>query len=120
MSSYDEKKTEQWKRALRLNSIQREAKVWLGRNFPDTTADQQFLGVVEEVGELAHAILKKKQGIRDTSAESAKDAVADIMIFLMNYCNMMDWDLMEIVQDVWVDEVCPRDWQKYPENGIDK
>lgn len=117
------KKNEQWKRAMGLKTVQAEAWLWLLRNFPTTTPEEQFLGVVEEVGELSHAILKNKQGIRQNSKvtdDDMKDAVGDIMIYLINYCNMMDWDLMEIVQDVWVDEVNKRDWIKYPVNGLDK
>jgi hypothetical protein len=65
-------------------------------NFGDRPAWQTLLGVVEEVGELSHAHLKAAQGIRGTREQHhvAKiDAVADIVIFLADYCTAEGIDL---------------------------
>lgn len=100
-----------------LSHTQREVHAWKKRNFPNSDDTDQLLGVVEEVGELCHAVLKLRQGIRgDNHIAEAKDAVGDIMIFLMNFCSENDWDLEEIIVDVWA-EVEERDWQKYPDMG---
>jgi hypothetical protein len=63
---------------------------WVARNFPpgpdDIPGNDSILGVVEELGELAHAHLKAKQGIRGTQAEhdaAAKDAIGDITVYLL-------------------------------------
>jgi len=102
-----------------LSSMQRDVHEWKKRNFPNSGDLHQFLGVVEEVGELAHAILKLQQGIRgDKHVAEARDAVGDIMIFLMNFCSENGWDLREILIDTW-DEVKSRDWMKYPERGME-
>lgn len=50
-------------------------------------------GVVEEVGELTHAILKHIQKIRgfevvDFFRDKAKDALGDIMVYLSHWCYM--------------------------------
>lgn len=59
---------------------------WVARNFPDSYKTDTLLGVVEELGELAHAHLKSKQGIRGTKAEhneAAKDAIGDLVVYLL-------------------------------------
>lgn len=77
-----------------------------------------LLGVVEEVGELAHAHLKGEQGIRHTpEVIQAKkvDAVADIVIYLLDYCEREGISLDDAVYDVW-NHVCKRDWTADPTN----
>lgn len=89
---------------------------WLRRNFPNDDASRQLLGVVEEVGELAHAHLKGQQGIRHTPEEIRAmkvDAVADIVIFLSGYCVNEGIDLDEAVEKAW-DTVRLRDWIANP------
>ncbi len=60
---------------------------WSTRNFGPPTEENRIdpaLGVIEELGELAHALLKKKQGIRGTAQEhdeAIKDALADSFIY---------------------------------------
>lgn len=100
-----------------LKQLQSDIQAWREYNFPNSNDLQQFLGVVEEVGELAHSILKSQQGIRGNEHEAeARDAVGDIMIFLMNFCSANDWDLEDILEETWA-EVNDRDWIKYPEAG---
>lgn len=106
-----------------MDLIQAEHLKWTEKNFPDQVADDCFKGVVEEVGELAHADLKKKQGIRGDAEghdAEARDAVGDIMIYLMGYCSKRGWAMSEILEETWGKVVSKRDWVKYPGNGIDK
>lgn len=104
-----------------LEQLQADHSVWLAHNFPDQTPHQGLLGVVEEVGELAHAHLKAEQGIRgmdsvfDQMARKA-DAVGDIIIFLCGYCSNNGLDLSKCVERAW-DEVKDRDWQANPTDG---
>lgn len=108
--------------AIDLDLMQDLHKKWTDKNFPNQIADDCFKGIVEEVGELAHADLKKKQGIRGTAEEldaEARDAVGDIMIYLLGYCTQRGWKLSEVLQDTWGKVVSKRDWVKYPGNGID-
>lgn len=92
---------------------------WRVRNFPHANADEQFEGMVEELGELAKVRLKKKQGIRSdiTNEIDETDALADLIIYMMGYCSYREWDIHEIVNTV-AEEVMQRDWIKYPENGL--
>jgi NTP pyrophosphatase (non-canonical NTP hydrolase) len=92
---------------------------WRQRNFPNANATQQLLGVVEEVGELAHAHLKQIQGIRGTPEEhdaAIKDAVADIVIYLLGYCSYRGLGLSSVLQQT-ATEVMKRDWLGNPDDG---
>lgn len=102
-----------------LWKTQQEMAQWLDYNFPDTTPIEQFLGIVEEVGELSHVILKDQQGIRSSAdpnynpVPEVQDAVGDIAIYLINFCNKMQWDFSSILARTWA-QVQDRDWQEDP------
>ncbi len=103
-----------------LSQLQREHKRWLDHNFPDQTPHQALLGLIEEVGELAHAHLKHEQGIRGLTDEEfrlqAGDAIGDIVIYLASYCNTNDFNMPFEVTRAW-NQVKKRDWRKDPENA---
>ena len=97
---------------------------WLDQNFPDQTHEDAFMGVVEEVGELAHVILKHKQQIREFAdkqhaQEVAADCVGDIIIFLDGFCRGFGLSLPQVVSETWKD-VKQRDWIKFPKDGLTK
>ena len=101
-----------------LRKLQKEQKPWVEHNFGDRPSWQPLLGVAEEVGELCHAFLKRAQGIRNTEnhTENIKDAVADIVIYLSDFCNAEGIDFETTVQETW-DKVKNRDWKKDPDNA---
>ena len=104
-----------------LDVLQMEIGKWSDYNFPENKPYQPLLGCQEELGELAHAHLKHEQGIRkgiDLSITIAlkEDAVADIFIYLLDYCNRSGIVFSEIIKKTW-NEVSQRDWQKCPKNG---
>ena len=101
-----------------LRKLQEEQKQWVKHNFGERPSWMPLLGAVEELGELAHAHLKESQGIRlsEDHTENAKDAVADIVIYLADYCSSRGFDFESIVQETWND-VKQRDWKKDPING---
>lgn len=87
---------------------------WVRKNFGSAPSWHALLGMVEEIGELAHAYLKQAQGIRGTDHEleaKQKDAVADIMIFCADFCNKKGWNMQEIIEEV-LPKVLARDWTK--------
>ncbi len=79
---------------LYYDKLQEEIYKWKIRNFggKKKNGHENLLGVIEEVGELAHGILKKQQGIRMIGNFDLviKDAIGDIFIFLMNYLSEMN------------------------------
>jgi NTP pyrophosphatase (non-canonical NTP hydrolase) len=73
---------------INLAQLQQEVYAWSSRNFPNATTEDPMVGMFEELGELAHAYLKTKQGIRGTKEEhhaAMCDAVADLIVFFLDY-----------------------------------
>lgn len=75
---------------LNWTTLIRERDEWVAKNFPpvegEIPGNVSILGCIEEVGELAHAHLKREQGIRGSQAEhdaAAKDAIGDIVVYLL-------------------------------------
>lgn len=113
-----------------LRVIQSEVETWQQYNFGDSNAAmipvsevQAFFGMVEELGELAHAMLKSWQGIRGFANDPAKlqaakeDAVADLFVFALNFCNQHNIDAHAVLDYTWNKEVKPRNFRRYPKNG---
>lgn len=124
---------------LTIRELQKQYVAWSQYNFPNKKPHEPLLGIFEELGELAeqapmnlhliqaliyighlaHAHLKREQGIRGTADEhhaKAKDAVGDILIFLIDYCDKQGYDLQEIAETTWA-EVSKRDWKKDAKTG---
>ncbi len=101
-----------------LKTVQDEVGTWGRKNFGTQAAYRPLLGVVEEVGELCHAQLKMEQGIRTTEDHTfaAKDAIGDILIYLMHYCDIRGFNIEEIIEITW-EEVKNRNWEKNKETG---
>ena len=107
---------------MTINEIQLEHVYWISHNFPDNGEQEAFMGIVEEVGELSHALLKQRQNIRGDPfelEEAAKDAIGDMMIFTVFLCNERGWNLEDIVSDTWM-QVRERDWVLFPFDGLTK
>jgi len=104
---------------MSLKQLQDEQRPWVAHNFPGRQPFYPLLGAMEELGELAHAHLKGLQGIRHTPEEiklMKQDAVADIIIYLSDYCSAEGLCLMTAVETAWR-EVRERDWVKFPTDG---
>ena len=106
-----------------LDDLQLRVGMWARRNFPSDLARLRLriaLGVCEEAGELAHAVLKRDQRFRGTDEEhqaAAMDAVGDVVVYLMNMCDCEGWSLAEIISDT-VASVTKRDWVASPRDGV--
>jgi NTP pyrophosphatase (non-canonical NTP hydrolase) len=102
-----------------LTQIQLEIEAWSVRNFGKQPSWCPLLGVTEEVGELSHAYLKRQQGIRGTTEEhneALRDAVGDIMIYLLDFCGREGINLEDILDETW-NQVKQRDWNKNKVDG---
>jgi NTP pyrophosphatase (non-canonical NTP hydrolase) len=107
---------------LNLTALRDQVGEWSRHNFGPASemGYVALLGAFEELGELAHAHIKQLQGIRGAAAqheEDARDAIADAIIYLADYCSTRDFDFQEIVESTWA-QVRQRDWVKYPETGF--
>jgi len=72
-----------------LSRIAAEHKKWELESFGHQEAKRPALGMIEELGELAHCLLKFQQGIRgfevfEKYVTEARDAIADIGIYLIS------------------------------------
>ena len=106
-------------RVFSLTQLQEELKPWSRHNFGDRPSWMPLLGACEEIGELSHAHLKQAQGIRGTPEEhfaAKKDAVADAIVFIADYCNAEGIDLQDALEETWA-EVRKRDFKAFPRNG---
>lgn len=103
---------------LTLRQLQEEQRPWVAHNFPGRHAHYPLLGAMEELGELAHAHLKAEQGIRqhENHDEAKRDAVADVVIFLSDYCTANGIDFQDSLNETWA-KVRRRDWQANPETA---
>jgi NTP pyrophosphatase (non-canonical NTP hydrolase) len=77
--------------------------------------------MVEEMGEIAHALLKHQQGIRGLSeAVTVKDRIVDghcdLIIFSFGLANALGYSLEPELKATW-HKVKQRDWVKDPEKG---
>jgi NTP pyrophosphatase (non-canonical NTP hydrolase) len=104
---------------MKLKKFQSEQEEWQAANHADSDGGDMLLGVGEETGELMHAHLKGKQGIRHSTEKIErlkKDAIGDIVIYLAAYCNLEGFDLEECIEDAW-SHVSQRDWLKNKKDG---
>jgi NTP pyrophosphatase (non-canonical NTP hydrolase) len=82
-----------------------EVSYWQREQFPDNTADDATLGMIEEVGELCHALLKSRQNIRgfhdkQKTKDAIIDACCDATIFAINYLNLCEEPIKQVPR-VW-------------------
>src|SRR5437660_565863 len=87
---------------LGLDKLQVEIDRWAEHNFG--TERGAFEGIVEELGEYAHARLKSRQGIRGSRSEleaKAKDAIGDLSVFTFDECALRGWSFGRVLVDVW-------------------
>lgn len=99
-----------------IRVMQAEHQLWVEHNFPRQKPHQPFLGIVEEVGELAHYHLKNEQEIRGVSIDDAIDALGDIFVYMLSYCNSNRIDLEAAITSTWA-KVKQRDWVADPIKG---
>ena len=104
---------------LSLRRLQAEHAKWMRRNFGGHIEPwRTLLGLVEELGEIAHAFLKRRDGIRVSEDHLTKirDGTGDLIIFLAGFATTMGFDLEDAVGETW-DKVKRRDWRKHPNDG---
>ena len=101
-----------------VNRLQTEIKEWATKNFPLEGEHSLILGMTEELGELAHHVLKRDMGIRGEEGHDAKirDAIGDLQVFLLQFCTRQGLNPLECLMDVWR-EVKQRDWLRFPQDG---
>ncbi len=108
---------------MNLSELQSEVQDWCDYNFGDERGLQiskdPLIGCMEELGELAHSVLKQSQGIRGTAEEheaAGQDSVGDLVIYLASFCARRGWNIADCVGNAW-DVVKQRNWKFSPITG---
>ena len=84
-----------------MRTIQAEHEAWVRERFPQATAEDCLLKLVEEVGELVKA--HNREAWHDGELEPTRDAVGDVVVSLMGYCSLRGWDIEVETEGVWLD-----------------
>jgi len=109
---------------MELNQIQKDLWEWEKEHFPSTIGhpEQHVLGMCEEVGEIAHMILKSLQRIRegiDGLTEEVKmevaDGVYDTMVYGLQLLSELGIKAEPGFSETVYKEVLKRDWNKIRE-----
>lgn len=82
-----------------LKVVQDEMKPWQAHNFPNRPAWIPLCGMMEELGELADQTMN-----RDIDIVEVLDAIGDITIYLCDFANSQNYNLLEIWGSVGPDE----------------
>lgn len=97
----------------RLTQVQLEVGAWarqFGANRSQWTGDvlgslAPLLGMVEEIGEIVGATVKRHQGRGFKTDEeylpAIQDGVADLLVFASDYANREGFSLIEVLEKVW-------------------
>ena len=82
-----------------LRDVVTEHKGWARANFPGATEADAFTGMQEEAGEMCHAVLKMKQGIRTNQDHEADfmDGIGDFAIYMIHFCELVGVDFCRVV-----------------------
>jgi NTP pyrophosphatase (non-canonical NTP hydrolase) len=97
------------------SKLQAEHRVWVNGMYPDQPTDVPAAGMVEEAGELVHALLKRRQ--RELWGEEQRyrgvawqaeleDAIGDCAIYAVSYCNATRVDIDQAL-NCKPTELCP-------------
>jgi NTP pyrophosphatase (non-canonical NTP hydrolase) len=101
--------------------VKEDVEAWMIRNFPNESRVSVTLGLCEEVGEVARAVLKQEQGIRGTWEEwdnEIKKELGDVYLKLMQVAMVCGFDLDEAIAQRW-EVIRQRDWVRNPKgHGI--
>jgi NTP pyrophosphatase (non-canonical NTP hydrolase) len=86
-----------------INEIQNEILEWQNSNFEFRKPHEMYLGLIEEVGELAHARMKYEHEYYpfDYYYQETKDAIGDIAIQLIGLCSQHYLNFEEVLNDIW-------------------
>lgn len=86
--------------------LQAEHKKWVESVYPRQLPDIPACGLVEEAGELVHAVLKYTQRAvwgeetrypKALLEDKIQDAVGDIAIYACSFCNAAGWDFDDVM-----------------------
>lgn len=101
--------------------LQGRLHAWQVRNFGEMSKYQMLAGIMEELGELSHALLKNDQQIRGFEDEAfflekAGDSLADMRVYMEQLCTILKLDAPTLFEET-ANQVMKRDWVKDSAKG---
>lgn len=92
---------------LTFDRLQEEVGAWAGRNFPGSTDNESFHGVVEEIGELADALIRHQEALdkcdgdaEDEALDALGDAIGDATVFLADYAGRRGISISSVLAEL--------------------
>lgn len=76
---------------LYLFEMQESQRAWAKANFGEQTPIQMMMGILGELGEFAEAF-------EANNNTEMVDAIGDVGVYLMNYCNLKGWSIESIMK----------------------
>lgn len=110
-----------------LTEMMKDIQAWSTQNFGDNKGIHEFgplVGMMEELGELSHAVLKKHQDIRHEDWQGvdylghtpAEDALADIFVYALDFAWRVGiQDPQQLLESVLYKQVLKRRWRELVE-----
>jgi len=109
--------------SIELENYRKELRSWQLKNFPkDSNAPEwMMVGAIEELGEIARAMLKFHQQIREfkdpeVAKRAISDGYADLNVYLLQVMSIYGIDPEEAMSQTF-NHVLSRDWTKNTVNG---
>lgn len=100
---------------------QKDLSDWQKENFGKVSSEDCALGMAEEVGELCHLVLKRKQHIRESAnGDEVRELIADAFSDTVIYgIQLMTIELIdaEYVLEYTINKILKRDWKSNPQTG---
>ena len=106
-----------------ITKYQQKLKTWQKEHFGDTPPEWLVVGMMEELGEMSHTMLKFDQGIREHREQSTEkfktqlaDDFGDIVVYGMQVLSYYGIDAEEAMKTTF-EHVLKRDWNSHRNTG---
>jgi NTP pyrophosphatase (non-canonical NTP hydrolase) len=90
-----------------MNELQEKVFDWFITNFGSSKSEdelivQQMVGMIEELGELSHSMLKLEQNIRKDEEHivNLEDSIGDILVFALNLLSLLDIKIEDVKRKI--------------------
>ncbi len=99
-----------------LNAIGAEIKAWRDANLGPSTRAQSVIKILEELGEAARAVTKKREGIRESSRGNLDEELADIILTTVALAADEGIDVNRALR-VRIARAMELDFKRFPDRG---
>lgn len=76
-----------------LVAMQEDQRRWATDNFGTQTPIQMMMGILGELGEFL-------EHLEENDNNAVEDDIGDVGVYLMNYCNLKGWSVVNLLEDM--------------------